>query len=362
MKKRVMACLMALLLLGSAQAEVRGKEWMGETYCDFISNDGVQMKLDWDAWCYTTGNGLCFQAGGIAMDMYREELIPQSEAEVQQVNDLLAALGDASAFWDEQVTGEEIRPVYTMRDEDSVRTANGQAKVALSAGARLLMTWDDWSLIEYEVSSKQNRIGWVQGKMEGSAPVMLADVAVRMLPGGFLTDDPGRSATPIATVEELTDVHLLASYGELWGYVSAKTTAGQSIGGFVPLRLLARDDVVDEETVKSLAGTWGFVGGGELLPTIFTLMEDGTIVTYTMSEEAMETQAYLTQGILPEMQLETIWRGAWQIVTGTAYAERDLVVTYENGRVSRYHVDGSEENVLSLTQGEAGGSWTRLNQ
>lgn len=362
MKKRALACLMALLLLGSAQAEVRGKEWMGETYCDYIEVNGVQMKLDWDTWRYTTGNGVCFQAGAIPMAWYRETLMPQSEAEVRQVNGLLAALEDASGFWSEKVTGEDVRPVYTMRDEHSVRAANGRAKVALSAGVKLLMTWDDWSLVEYEVSPKQNRIGWVQGEMKGSAPVMLADVAVRMLPGGFLTDDPGQSATPIATAEELTDVHLLASYGELWGYVSAKTTAGQMIGGFVPLRLLARDDVVDEAAMKALVGTWGFSGGGELMPTILTLMQDGTIITYSVSDEVMESQDYLTQGIQANMQLSIVSRGTWQIVSGTAYAERDLVVTSDDGRVRRYHVDGSEENVLSLTQGEGGGSWTRLEQ
>lgn len=362
MRKRVLACLVALLLLGNAQAEVRGKEWMGETYCDYIEVNDVQMKLDWDAWCYTTGNGVCFQVNAIPMAWYRETLMPQSEKEVRQVNGLLAALADASGFWGEKVMGEEVRPVYTMRDENSVRAANGQAKVALSAGVKLLMTWDDWSLIEYEVSQKQNRIGWVQGEMKGSAPVMLADVAVRMLPGAFLTDDPGQSAAPIATAEELTDVHLLASYGELWGYVSAKTTAGQAIGGFVPLRLLARDDVVDEAAMKALAGTWGFAGGGELMPIIFTLAQDGTIITYSVSDEAMESQDYLTQGIQASMQLSIVSRGTWQVVSGTAYAARDLVVTNDDGRVMRYHVDGSEENVLSLTQGEGGGSWTRIEQ
>lgn len=362
MKKRVLACLMALLLLGSAKAEVKVEQLGGEAYCSVIRLENITFQLNWEEWRYETDTGLCLQAGAIPLSLYGETLMPQSAEEIHSMNDLLAALSDASAFWEDDISAAETLPVYTMRSEKAVRAANGKAKVALSDGAKLLMTWDDWALVEYRVSDEKNRIGWVNQNVNASAPVMLTDVAVQLQPEAFLTDDPAKSREAIATAGELQDVHLLAEYGGLWGYVSASTLDGQPIGGFVPLRMMVREDTVDETKMATLCGTWGFTGGGELMPLIFTLAEDGTIITYTLSDEAAESQEYLTNGVTADLSMKIGSRGTWKVVTGTANYAHDLVLEYPDGRVSRYHLDGSEENVLSLTQGEAGGSWQRLAQ
>lgn len=360
MRKWFCAMLLMFLLLGSAQAEVKVEQLGGETYCSVIRLENITFRLNWEQWRYETDTGLYLQAGAIPLTCYQEALMPQSVEEIRSMNGLLAALSDASEFWEDEISAAETLPVYTMYSEKAVRAANGKAKVALSDGAKLLMTWDNWALVEYQVNAGKNRIGWVHQNVNASAPVFLTDVAVQLKPEAFLTDDPAKSREAIATADELQDVHLLAEYGGLWGYVSASTLDGQPIGGFVPLRLMVREDTVDEKTMATLYGTWGFVGGGELMSLIFTLVEDGTLITYTLSDEAAESQDYLTQGMTTDMQVAINTRGTWKVVTGTANYAQDLVLEYPDGRVSRYHLDGSEENVLSLTQGEAGGGWQRL--
>ncbi len=362
MRKWLCAMLLMLLLLGSAEAEVKVEQLGGEAYCSVVRLENITFQLNWEEWRYETDTGLCLQAGAIPLSLYGETLMPQSTEEVCSMNQLLAALADASDFWEDEISVAMTLPVYTMRSEEAVRAANGKARVVLAEGAKLLMTWDDWALVEYQVSDEKNRIGWVHQNVGCAAPVMLADVVVQLKEEAFLTDDPAKSREVIATANELKDVHLLAAYGGLWGYVGAKTPDGQLIGGFVPLRLMERKDTVDEATMAKLSGTWGFVGGGELMPIIFTLVEDGTVMTYTLSDEAMESQDYLTQGVTAAMQLTINSRGTWKVVTGTGSYAQDLVVEYSDGRVGRYHLDDAEENVLSLTQGEAGGSWQRLAQ
>lgn len=362
MRKQMLLLLALSLLLGVASAEntvefVDGRE----AYTTLYAN-GMVLHYDAEYDRYVTSSGLVWMTELQKFGQFEPLLMPESEDGLRKLNGLYAAMADASGFWSEQVSGQGMLPVYTAPDETSYRAGDGKAAVALQGGVKLLMTYGDWNLICYEVNSSRSRFGWVRTNELGAAPVMLTDMAVTLTAGGFLTDDPLTSWYHLAEGSELMDVHLLAQYNAYWGYVSAKKADGQAIWGFVPLRYMERTESVDEQMMARLSGTWGFTGGGEMMGDVFTLTKEGQSMLIRLSEEAEESQRYLTEGLTAEMNPEIKNTGTWRIVDGTNGHARDLVVEAGNGVISRYHIDATsdEENVLTLTQGEGGGSYVRL--
>ena len=297
------------------------------------------LRLNRETGWYETDDGLVWQAEPIPFGKIGNKRMPSATWMVQEMNGLYAALEDASGFWGKQVTGEGRLPVYSAPDENSWRGANGKAAVELSGGVTLMMTWGDWSMIEYQVDRNSRRIGWVKGKALGSAPVMLTDIPVTLRPYADLTDDPHGMCRNMArrADETLTGVHLLAQLDSLWGYVSAKNAEGQAIWGFVPLTHVHLEDVVDEAAMAELAGEWEFTSDGELLTNRFTLAADGTT------------------SIWPQPT-------TWKVVGGTAGYEHDLVLNHADGRVTRLHIYARSDDSLTLALGEAGGSWRRLDK
>ena len=213
MKKRIFALLLAAMLpLGAAIADeplTDGTvlvDWVGgqEAYTAICSGE-LTLRYDADTNTYATADGLIWETeGALPFATYQPLLL--------QCNAIYAALQDASGFWSEEVTGTEVLPVYAAPDENSYRASNGKASVSLAGGATLLMQYDDWSLVRYEVNSSRMRIGWVHTNQLGSAPVMLTDIPVTLKDGAFLTDDPATSWYHTAEGDTLTDVHLLAQY------------------------------------------------------------------------------------------------------------------------------------------------------
>lgn len=333
MKKLIAMLLMMSLLCAAALAEITvGVDWVEGKECYVvIKTDDVFFSYEENG-RYETETGLVWQAEPIPFGGLRSDMLPVSEEQVRSLNALYAALDDASGFWRLPVTGEGSYAVYSAPDENSFRGADGKASVELPDGVKLLMTWGDWSLIEYEVSAGANRIGWVKSASLGAAPVLLTDVPVSLAEGAFLTDDPRGGERSVADGGELSDVHLLARLDAFWGYVSAKRADGQAVWGFVPLRDVCLNDVVDEAYMKEMAGRWQFASGGNLLPDEFTLRPDGTA---TIGDSEAQ----------------------WAVVTGTAGYQHDLRVTFAEGRMIRLHIHTRGEGGLTLTQGEAGGTW-----
>lgn len=336
MKKLCALCLVLALLCPAALAEYSVEVgWFDgrEVYKAFHA-PGLTLRLNEETWRYETDNGVVWQADPIPFGMVSTEWLPWPEKAVKEMNGLYAALEDASGFWGKQVTGKGRLPVYSAPDENSWRGANGKAAVELSGGVTLMMSLGDWSMIEYQVDRNSRRIGWVKRNGLGSAPVMLTDIPVTLFEGAKLTDDPNGMRRDVETAKALTDVHLLAKLGSLWGYVSAKNAEGQTIWGFVPLTHIHLEDVADENVMAELAGEWEFASGGELLTNRFTLAADGTT------------------SIWPQPT-------TWKVVGGTAGYEHDLVLNHADGRVTRLHIYARSDDSLTLALGEAGGTWQR---
>lgn len=363
--KKLAAAVLLMILLGTAAmaeitVEVDGVN--GEECYTAIRTDALSLRFDQTKWCYRTEDGLLWQADLVKFPKLEPLLMPQNEEEILAMNGLYAALEDASGFWNVETAGTGKLPVYSAPDRSALRGADGKAAVELSGGVRLLMDWDGWSLVEYRISRDAHRIGWVPTNRLGGAPVLLTDIAVTLKPDAFLTDDPISSWRHVAEADALKEVHLLAKLDAFWGYVRAEMLDGQAVWGFVPLRSMVREDAVHPAMMEKLAGDWGFAGGGELMAELFTLSADGIITYWRLPEEEMLRQAWMTESLAGKETTVTS-QHSWQIVTGTAGYEYDLLLTGSTGRVERLHATyNEEEQVLSLTQGEAGGSWQRLQK
>lgn len=371
MKKRIFALLLAVLLpLGAAVADeplTDGTvivDWVnGQEVYSAIRSGELTLRYDADTNAYETADGLIWKIEDAPLPFatYQPLLMPRTREELLQYNAIRAALQDASGFYSVDVTGTDELPVYAAPDENSYRASNGKARVSLAGGATLLMEYDDWSLVQYEVNSSRTRIGWVHTNQLGSAPVMLTDISVTLKDGAFLTDDPVTSWYHTAEGDTLTDVHLLAQYDPFWVYARATMQDGTTLWGFVPLMSVQLNDMTDAAAMTRISGTWGFCGGGELMGWVFTLTPDGKGFYYTISDEASDSMSYLTEGITADMNPESGGGFTWQIVGGTnGYAHDFVLSNSSNGTYERYHLVELEDGRLGFYQCEAGGHYQRL--
>ena len=364
MLKRLTALLL-LLMMGTALAEEQLAD--GTVQVGFVNDEQVytavcsgELTLYYDAEddTYRTVDGLTWAVGAQTFGTYEPLLMARTREELLALNRLYASLQDASEFWKIQASGNGTLPVYTAPDTASYRAAKGKASVALKGGVKLLMTYDGWSMVAYEVNSSKYRIGWVETVDLGAAPVSLTDIPVTLKSEAFLTDDPIAGWSHLAEGDALTDVHLLAQYGTYWGYVSARTADDTAVQGFVSLRDLLLDLTADAATASSLCGTWGFTGGGELMGTAFILHENGTLQFASLPEEAAESVNDLTAGIPEEGVLSEEW--TWQVIGGTNGYAHDVLMGNDDGLYTRYHIDLDEDGTFGVYQGEAGGFYVRI--
>ena len=116
-----------------------------------------------------------------------------------------------------------------------------------------MATLNGWDLVEYEVSQRTHRTGWIEGGHLGDpAPISLTD-----LPADgavFLTDDPLWSQYRTVEGLELKDIHLLALLNPFYAYAKAVTTGGETVWGFVPLKLIQLPMEKVDEQCSTAAG------------------------------------------------------------------------------------------------------------
>ena len=120
------------------------------------------------------------------------------------------------------------------------RSGNGKGVVSTNGAIECYGTWKGWLMIEYEINSSKNRIGWIRledlpaGKTykalefakygwEYTCGVVTQDVT--------LTDDPFNSLNAVAQLPAGTSVHVLA---KTWEYVLVEGYVGKQLHmGFV---------------------------------------------------------------------------------------------------------------------------------
>ena len=177
---------------------------------------------------------------GITLSEFNIEQTPRSLMEVRRLNQTRAALmaaGDTLRLSDNVWEGEEngrMVAVYSAPDVDSYRSGGGKAAVSLKEDADILAVQDGWTLLQYEVSPRTSRIGWVEGELSEGAQVEFASVPLIAMADTFLTDDPLVSQYEQAEIPAGTELTGLSVLGEYYAYVEYE--ADKLYRGFVPLK------------------------------------------------------------------------------------------------------------------------------
>ena len=179
--------------------------------------------------------------------------------------------------------GAATVPVYSAPGEDSVRFAKGKASVNLREPARFYGLSQDgnWALIEYEISDRTSRFGYVKRSdlprsVGWKYTITSIDMPLTVAQDTFLTDDPDVSQYQQMTLSAGSGVRLLAFYDMWYAYVETRLE-GKAVRGFVPRSCLrcALPDQRASEAEARLVGQWECLGGGEVLAGYVTFQEDG---------------------------------------------------------------------------------------
>ena len=271
----------------------------------------------------------------------------------------------------------ELAPVYSAPGDGSVRFAKGKASVNLREPAKFYGFTQDgnWALVEYTVSGRTSRFGYVRrSELPSSVTwkynISSIDMPVTVTQDTFLTDDPNVSQYRQMTLKAGGSVRLLALYGPWYAYVET-TLEGKTVRGFVPRACLRCPLPTEEdpEAAQRLLGEWQCSGGGEMLGDYVTFQPDGRAATSGLPLERMKT-------LSPQERAEygePVWE-SYQVYKSTARERANfwnecahiLVFRDNTGYISGFYglmLDTDEEGreAFSVLFGEGGGGYTRYD-
>ena len=156
-------------------------------------------------------------------------------------------------------TGNQTYAVYSAPNKKSIRGAKGRARVSTNGWIQVFGAEDDWILVQYDISDKQNRIGYIyinalprdvtvpDLNLKRAAAVVNYDVEV--------TDDPLVSKTPLAKLTENTKVTCLGTMGT-WTYIEGKEISefnDKQLSHVISVVLTEKPDIRNM-TVEELVG------------------------------------------------------------------------------------------------------------
>lgn len=138
-------------------------------------------------------------------------------------------------------TGGQKYAVYTGPGEKFFRAANGKAAVSTNDWIQVFGVEDGWAMIQYDLSSDQCRIGWIDAaalpKNANVSALRFNDEPAIIAADTDLTDDPLMSRSYLRTLRKGQQVTWLATLGQ-WAYVQDDQNW---VRGFVPLTAIAQD-------------------------------------------------------------------------------------------------------------------------
>lgn len=187
-----------------------------------------------------TVSDLTYDISNITLNDFNILRFPKSEEQLKQwqiaLNKIVSKLPQAIIV---EGTSKKTFPVYTGPTKKSYRAGNKKAAISLKEPYRVYGTHDNWTMVEYEISAKSKRIGWIE-QLSLSTNVPSIDwapvVAVTISPAA-LTDDPHVGQTSIVTVPGTSNVNVLACLDPWWAYISVVIRNNQYYG-FIPLDIL----------------------------------------------------------------------------------------------------------------------------
>lgn len=275
-----------------------------ETLGDYILESAHRQRGDYsvelqDNGQYLFDNGILqvlWDAYYLPLSQFNVTLFPAVE-DVARLNHLYEVLGDGGALLshpasEEMKAGKGSAPVYSAPTTDSWRASKGKASVSLKHPEDVLILGgeDGWTLIEYEVSMRTSRVGYVQEKYI-PCPVESSFVRVPMdvvAPGDgtFLTDDPYVSQYAQIDVLSGATVTALCAADPYYAYVELESPRDGLARGFMPLKDLAPaaerpDGSLSGVMLQSMPGLWTIYAGGDMLPSTYTQFgADGFFACY----------------------------------------------------------------------------------
>lgn len=236
------------------------------------------------------GDALWF-TDGVTLEEFNIEQTPRSIPEVRRLNMVSDALTTDAAHlviadtWQGTKNGRKLA-VYSAPDAASYRSAEGKASVSMGGEVEILGTAGGWTLIQYEVSQRTSRIGWIEGEFAQDAALEFASVPLVAAVDTFLTDDPFVSQYAQAYIPAGAELTGLAQCGEFYAYV--EYTQGSTLyRGFVPMKdLMTKFDRAigaDEpaanvrwDVMDLMIGKWYIDAGGSLMGDKRIFFADGT--------------------------------------------------------------------------------------
>ena len=257
--------------------------------------------------CSDGKNSYNWQAGEAATPLLAEfnlRLFPRTLDEISAIRELdrvLRAQFESFELGKGEMlpgnAGASTVPVYSAPSKGSVRFAQGKASVNLRDPVRFYgLTQDgNWALIEYAVSDRTSRFGYVKrsdlpGSVAWTFTLPSVDVPVKVTQDTFLTDDPNVSQYRQMTLNAGSSVRLLGLYDLWYAYVET-TLDGKTVRGFVPRAYLRYPLPTEEapEAAARLVGEWECIGGGETLKSYVAFRTDGHAAQTWLPLADMET-------------------------------------------------------------------------
>ena len=329
--------------------------------------------------CSDGKNSYNWQAGEAATPLLSEfnlRLFPRTLDEIGASCELEYVLrAQFESF--ELGAGAATVPVYSAPSESSVRFAKGKASVNLREPAKLYgLTRDgNWALIEYAVSDRTSRFGYVKRRDLPSSVAWTftlpnVDVPVTITQDTFLTDDPNVSQYRQMTLNAGSSVRLLGLYDLWYAYVET-TLDGKTVRGFVPRAYLRYPLPTEEapEIAARLVGDWESNGGGEVLGIYTAFLTDWRMLTDWLPQAKKETLSAQERSLygVPEWKTYQVYKSTERERAGFRgeYAYilvlRSLAGYITNFYALDFDTDEAGRESFALYFGDGGGNYARYD-
>lgn len=222
---------------------------------------------------------------GLYISNFNIRLLPRSVEEVARLNQFYDLAADM--FTPVPMEAGKGKPaVYSAPDDTSWRANKGKAYVSLRDPEglyRFCIAEKGWELIQYKVSMRTSRVGYIQAPETQRAETFALGwhmIPVSTAADTYFTDDPDVSQFQQGQHPTGKAMLLLGRWDDFYGYV-AFSHEGQLCRGFVPLRDLALDEYSSQLAGAQLQGDYFCLRGGNPLGDALTFRYDGT---FTLSD------------------------------------------------------------------------------
>ena len=312
-------------------------------------------------------------------------LFPRTMDEIGAIREMHSILW--AQFEDTELMGNEMPgdagaatvPVYSAPSESSVRFAKGKASVNLRAPVKFygLSRDESWMLVEYEVSDRTSRFGYVK---RSELPCSMAqtqtmifssiDMPVTITKDTYLTDDPNVSQYHQMTLKAGDGVRLLGLQGAFYAYIET-TLGGKTVRGFVPAACVRYPLPTEEapEIAARLVGDWESNGGGEVLGIYTAFLTDGRMLTDWLPQAKKETLSAQERSLygVPSWRTYQVYKSTERERAGFRgeYAYilvlRSLAGYITNFYALDFDTDEAGRESFALYFGDGGGNYARYD-